>query len=155
MRSLLILAAFAATTLFATGCTSTSTSPTATVVASVGCALEGSVVNTAAVLLAQGLQCSNQAAIVTSITAAASSLKICSTPTALAIGKPKAPPVIGADGKPVLPLKSVGSTICTSLADTLIASLPGGVIPTAWGCAPTSAVASVTGLVNQACNAIP
>jgi len=111
------------------------------VVNNVVCPVETAVVNTVAVTIASDLQCSNQAAIVTSIQAVAAKANICTSTAAMQIGKPKAK----------VPLKSVGSDICQTVADGLVGTLVSGAIPTAWGCTATTATASLTTLVNGAC----
>lgn len=147
MRTLLILVAMGAT-VFGTGCTSTSTNPVATV----GCTLETTINGIVALGIASELQCSNQAAIVTTIQSAESSLNICSSPAAVSIGKPKPKPVLGPDGKTLLPLKSVGGDICSSVGTALVGSLANGVVPAAWGCTSATASASLSALITTACN---
>lgn len=132
----ILLAGLAVAALGLTSCTNNSNP-----VVAVGCTIEAAVVNTVAVSIASELQCTNQAAIVASMQAAATKAGICPSPAAQAIGKPKSK----------IPLKSVGSTICQDVADTAVAGLVGGIIPAAWGCSGTTATASLTTLINSAC----
>ena len=112
------------------------------------CPLESSVVNTVVVAIASGLQCSNQAAILASVNALPVVGTICASPAAAAIGKPKAK--LGAG----LPLKSVGSDLCTTIATGLLTTGANAVIPSAWGCTGANAEASLQGVVNLACLAV-
>ena len=142
MRGLFLLVALSATVL-ATGCTSTT-------VTSVGCTLETTIDGVAAMAVAQELQCSNQAAIVTSIQGWESSLKICSSTAAMSIGKPRAL-TLGADGK-ALPMKSVGGDLCTSLGTAIVSGLASGVVPAAWGCTSANATTQLSSVITTACN---
>lgn len=113
---------------------------------SIGCTIEQAVSGVVALTIASELQCANQAAIQASVDAAASKAGICTSPAAMAIGKAK---VASADGK--TPIKSVGSDICNSVADNLLATLVNTAIPSAWGCTATNASTSLKTLVNGAC----
>jgi hypothetical protein len=124
----------------------TSSTPNApSPVATILCPLEQSVVNTVVVAVASELQCSNQAAVLASVNALPVVGTICASPAAVAIGKPKAKAGEG------LPLKSIGSDLCTTVASGLLASGASAAIPAAWGCSAANAEASLSSVISAAC----
>jgi hypothetical protein len=118
--ALVVLSAF----LAMSGCTSGT---------SVGCTIQGGVDSVLAPVIANGLQCTNQAAIEASLQAAGAKAGLCTSTTTQSL--------------------SATSALCQALADGLVA-LVGSAIPSAWACTPTSATATLTTLVNGACAAL-
>lgn len=131
--------------LFSVAACTSSTPNSPSPVATILCPLEQSVVGLVVTTVASELQCSNQAAILASVNAIPAVGTICQSPAALAIGKPKAKLGQG------LPMKSVGSDLCTTIANGLIASGASSAIPAAWGCTLTSAEASLNSVIAAAC----
>jgi len=96
----------------------------------VGCAVQDSVVTVLTPVIANGLQCTNAAAITESLKAAGTKAGLC----------------VQATGQQSFP-----GSACTMLSGMLISSLANQAIPAAWGCSAANAQVSLNTLVNQAC----
>ena len=106
--------------MFAVGCNAPS----------VGCAIQDGVISTMVPAIASGLQCSNQAAITTSLTELGAKAGLCTAPATD---------------------KSILGGACTTVANLLIQSFATAPIPAAWGCTAVNATSQLEKVVDSAC----
>ena len=127
--------------IFQLGCTTTSTSPTATTVA---CSVETVVTTAAAGAIASADSCTNTAQIQTDVQAALGKLNLCAAASVQA-------QMNALKQKQGDKYKGIVGTIVCPLTTDAILSLIGAKVPTTWGC---SGSADIAAAISAACIAV-
>ena len=131
------------------GCNKTqvAASPTLTAVADVGCSVESGLASGVSASIAAQLQCTNTAAIQSSIQAALGNANLCSL---------VAPSVASANAlkaKSVVAPKAIVGDIACPIVVNVVGGYLSNAVPAAWGCSAGAAMSSVLSALTAACEA--
>jgi len=99
-----------------------------------GCVIQDTIVSALAPTIATGLQCSNPAAIQTTLTGIIQKTGMCTQQAEVVAGLP-----------------TIGVEACKFVGNLVIAQVAGQAIPAEWGCTADNAKAKLADLIAQGC----